>query len=73
MSTTISGYVNGVVANLTNADVQAAYSGKTITPTATFEFPWNGDVLEFVIGVTQEVTPDLLAALTAISAPFSQP
>jgi hypothetical protein len=57
----------------TNATVQAANAGATVTPTATFAFVYNGSTLNFINGVTAVVTPDLLAALTAAGSPFGTP
>lgn len=73
MPDTIPIIVNGVVAQDTPAQIQAAFPGATVTPTANFDFPWNGDEINFFAGMSQEVTPDLLAALTAAGAPFTQP
>ena len=65
--------VGGVIANDSNAQVQAIYTGNTVTPTASFNFPWNGTIVAFVQGNTQVVEPGLLAAITAAGAPFSTP
>lgn len=65
--------VGGVIANDPNSVVQALYSGNTITPSANFNFPWLGQVLQFSQGNTAVVEPGLLAALTAAGAPFTTP
>lgn len=65
--------INGVIALDSAAQVQAAFPGQTLTPTATFSFPWNGLTLSFTQGESQVVMPDVLAALTAAGAPFTQP
>lgn len=65
--------VNGVIADDTDAQVQSLYSGNTLTPTATFNFPWNGSIVQFYSGITAEVEPALLSALTAAGAPFTTP
>lgn len=65
--------INGTVTLDTPAQVQALYPGSTITPTANFTFSFNGTILSFYQGDTEPVTSDLLAALTAAAAPFSQP
>lgn len=65
--------VGGVIANDPNAVVQSLYSGNTITPTTSFSFPWNSQVLQFTGGNTAVVEPALLAALTAAGAPFTTP
>lgn len=57
----------------TPSQVQAQFPGSTITPSANFSFVWNSTVQSYTLGDTVVVTPDLLAALTAASAPFSQP
>ena len=57
----------------TPAQVQAQFPGSTITPTANFNFSYNGTVQSYLYGDTAVVTPDLLAALSAAGAPFSQP
>lgn len=64
---------NGVISTDTNAQVQALYTGNTITPTANFNFPWNGSIVQFIQGVTAEVEPALSAAITAAGAPFNTP
>jgi hypothetical protein len=66
--------VNGVIAAETDAQVQAQFSGKTITPTTTFAFSWNGSIINYQQNVTAVVDdPALLVALTAAGAPFTQP
>ena len=65
--------VGGVIAVDSNAQVQALYSGNTITPTADFQFMWNGAVLQFWNGTTSEVDAGLKAAMTAAGCPFSTP
>lgn len=65
--------INGVIADDTDAQVQALYSGHTLTPTTNFNFPWNGSIVQFYNGITAEVEPALLAALTAAGAPFTTP
>lgn len=65
--------VGGELVLETPAQVQAQFPGNTLTPTANFSFVWNGTVQSYTGGDTVVVTPDLLAALTAASAPFSQP
>lgn len=64
---------NGVIANDSDAQVQALYSGHTMTPTTNFNFPWNGSIVQFYQGITAEIEPALLTALTAAGAPFVQP
>ncbi len=64
---------NGVIASDSNAQVQSLYSGHTLTPTANFNFPWNGSIVQFSQGITSEIEPALLAALTVAGAPFTQP
>lgn len=65
--------VGGTTVLDTPAQVQAQFPGNTATPTANFSFVWNGAVLGFNAGDTFVVTPDLLAALQAASAPIAQP
>lgn len=65
--------LNGVIATDSNAQVQALYPGNTLTPTTNFNFPWNGSTVQFFNGITAEIEPGLLAALTAAGAPFTQP
>lgn len=65
--------VGGVIAQETDAQVQAVAPGNTITPTQTFNFPWNNTIIQFTAGVTAVVDPYLLAALSAAVAPFTQP
>jgi hypothetical protein len=64
---------NGVIDTDTNAQVQALFPGSTVTPTANFNFPWNGCIVQFSQGMTQDVEPGLLAALAAAGASYSQP
>jgi len=73
MADLIAVAVDGVLAEETSALVQAQFPGQTVTPSADFTFPWNGVLIPYRQGDTQVVTPDLLAALTAANAPFSQP
>jgi hypothetical protein len=63
----------GVTQEPSNAFLQAQFPGKTVTPSTSFAFVFKGTVVNFLNGVTQVVTPDLLAALTAASAPVFQP
>lgn len=65
--------INGVIADDSDAQVQALYSGHTLTPTTNFSFPWNGSIVQFFQGITADIEPALLAALTAAAAPFTQP
>lgn len=64
---------NGVTTLAQATDVQSAYSGNTITPTASFSFPWNGQTLQFRVGQSVEVEAALHTALTAAGAPFNTP
>lgn len=64
--------VNSQIVNASPAQIAALFP-LTITPTALFSFPWNGSILQFNIGDTQPVAPDLLAALTAAGASFTSP
>ena len=66
--------INSEVVDLQPSQVPAAFPAMaTITPTAPFGFPWNGVIVQFNLGDTQPVPPDLLAALTAAGAPFTTP
>jgi len=73
MSDPIEVEVGGSVAVDSVAQFDAQFSGKTATATAAFNFPYNGSILQFAQGDSFVVTPDLLAALTAAGAPFTQP
>ena len=73
MSDTVPIMVGGVIANLTDAQLQAAYAGQTITPTATFNFEFGGESVEYQQDISQVVSTGLLAALIAAAAPFTQP
>ena len=66
--------VAGQVLELAPSQVAAAFPTlSTITPTATFNFPWNGSIVQFTVGVRVPVLPDLLAAITTANAPFTTP
>jgi hypothetical protein len=65
--------INGVTTLAQSADVQAAFSGTTITPSKSFTFPWRGSYLNFRAGQSAHVEADLLAALSAASAPYTTP
>ena len=65
---------NGQVIEVAPGLVAAMFpTSATITPTMPFSFPWNGSLVQFAIGDTQPVPADLLAAITAASAPFTTP
>lgn len=65
--------INGVISEEINSVLQAQFPGLTMTPSSNFSFNWNGSILSYTQGDSQVVTPDLLAALTAAGAPFTQP
>jgi hypothetical protein len=65
--------VGGDVAVDTTAQFDTTFSGKTATATAQFAIMFNGCIVSYNQGDCFVVTPDLLAALTAASAPFTQP
>ncbi|PUA19588.1 hypothetical protein [Glaciimonas sp. PCH181] len=61
--------INGVTVNLDPSLVAAAAGGIIVTPTATFSFAYNGEVIEFTFGDPQSVDAALQAALVAAGAP----
>lgn len=65
--------VNGVITVDPSAAVQAQFAGATVTPTQDFAFFWNGVTVNFYSGASAVVTPDLMAALIAQSAPVTTP
>ena len=66
--------IAGQVSELAPSQVAAAFPTlSTITPTSNFDFPWNGSIVQFTVGVRAPVQPDLLAAITAANAPFTTP
>lgn len=66
--------VGGQIEDLAPSQIAAVFpTMQTITPTGPFNFPWNGSILSFNTGDTKPVPVDLLAALTAAGAPFTQP
>jgi hypothetical protein len=65
--------VNGVTTLAQSSDVQTAFPGTTLTPTKSFTFPWRGQQLNFRAGQSAHVEADLLAALSAASAPYNTP
>lgn len=69
----VSTVINGDTVEEAPNALQAQFPGQTITPTASFNFAWNGTIIQYSLGDTQVVTPDLLAALTAAGAPFTTP
>lgn len=61
---------NNVVGLLTAAQLTTKYSGQTLkTPSVSFSFPFKGHTINFLAGVPTMCAADLLAALTAASAP----
>lgn len=61
---------NNVVGMLTPAQLTAKYPSATLkTPTRSFNFHFQGHTVAFTQGRPVMCQPDLLAALTAASAP----
>lgn len=69
----VSVLVGGVMTLETNPQVISQFVGQTLTASADFSFPWNGALVSFRANDTAVVGADLLAALTAAAAPFTQP
>lgn len=65
--------INGDISLVPVTVAQALFPGATVTPLQNFSFLWNGAILSFSQGETQVVTPDLMAALAAQSAPYTTP
>lgn len=63
----------GSIAVDTSAQFTAQFPGTTATATSVFALTFNGSILYYNAGDQFVVTPDLLAALTAANAPFTQP
>jgi hypothetical protein len=61
---------NGVLSSKTPAQLIAAFSSNSKTPTKNFSVHFNGHTLSFQKNVPFVTTPDLLAALTAQNAPI---
>ena len=63
----------GNIAVVTSAQLVAQYPGATATATSVFALTFNGTINYYNAGNQFVVTPDLLAALNAAGAPFTQP
>lgn len=70
MPDTVSVAIGNVVQANTPAQLIAAFPGNTKKPTASFALHFNGHTLAFTKNVPFVTTPQLLAALLAVSAPI---